>query len=783
MMSWISIFLSTILVFVFSVIKAESAQLVHLGTVAPDIISLTIPSTQQAEYGHQIPYTKQEGDKVDNSGKDRWVYRNGKFIGSLVGAEGKLLHTPDKLIGEPFNISPAEKASNWQIISSDDPNYTKDGICPKSVYRKSKPTDLVRPESWKFDAPVEHTIYLKLPYPLQQGKHYTLTLKSTSLAPIEFAWDPINQRSEAVHVSHLGFRPDDPAKVAFLSCWMGNGKGLSYPEKMVFHVLNDANGKSVFQGVITLSKSADDKTEDAYKRNYNGTDIYEMDFTALLESGVYRIYVEGVGCSYKFRINDDVWRDAFIVSAKGFYYQRSGIPIGPPYADFKRPRPFHPDDGLKVYASTASLMDTGNGLNQKDSNFGNLVKGKTDQIVPNAWGGYMDAGDWDRRIQHLDATRLLLDLADIFPDYFGNLSLNIPESGNGLPDIVNESLFNLDCYRRMQTAEGGIRGGIESSEHPRSGEASWQESLTVMAYAPDVWSSYLYTATAARAAKWLESRKPDLANEYRESALRAMRWAETELPKIKKELPSDVNDSRNLAAVELLRLTGEKEWNDLFLKTTAFNDPNAETFVWQKHQQRESAWVYARLDKIVDAKIQSNCIKALLREADQRADQCEKTGFRWTKYPWAPTGLTVLSSPDAVSLVRAHILTDDKKYLRATVLACQTGAGANPVNICYTTGLGHQYPQHALNVDSRISSQSVPPGLTVLGPIDLQMKAQEWAQDLVDRFCYPKGKDWPTLEAYWDVFWYPIICEYTVHQPMASNAYVWGYLAARKGIK
>jgi len=764
--------------------EAMIVQVVNLGTVAPDIISLTIPSTQQAEYGHQIPYTKQEGDKIDNSGKDRWVHRNGKLIGSLAGSEGKILHTPDKLVGKPFNISPAEKASNWQIMSSDDPNYVKDNIHPRSVYRKSRPTDIVYNELQKFDSPVEHIIYLKLPYQLQQGKHYTVTLKSTSLAPVEFAWDPINQRSEAVHVSHLGFRPDDPAKVAFLSCWMGDGKGISYPEKMVFYMLDDTNGKSVFQGVTTLSKSADDKTEDAYKRNYNGTDVYEMDFTALQEPGVYRVYVEGVGCSYNFKINDEVWRDAFIVSAKGFYHQRSGIPIGPPYTDFKRPRPFHPDDGLKVYASTASLMDTGNGLNQKDTNFGNLVKGKTDHIVPNAWGGYMDAGDWDRRIQHLEASRLLLDLADIFPDYFGNLSLNIPESGNGLPDIVNESLFNLDCYRRMQTAEGGIRGGIESSEHPRAGEASWQESLTVMAYAPDVWSSYLYSATAARAAKWLESRKPDLANEYRESALRAMRWAETELPKMKKELPSDVNDARNLAAVELFRLTGEKEWHDLFLKTTAFHDPNAETFVWQKHQQRDSAWVYVRLDKaLVDPEVQSNCVKALLREADQRADHCEKTGFRWTKYPWFPAGLGAFSSPDGVGLVRAHILTGDKKYLRAVVLACQTGAGANPINLCYTTGLGHKYPQHPLNVDSRISLQPAPPGLTVLGPIDTKVDSQTWARELVDKFCYPKVKDWPTIEAYWDVFWYPVICEYTIQLPMASNAYVWGYLAARKGIK
>jgi endoglucanase len=35
--------------------------------------------------------------------------------------------------------------------------------------------------------------------------------------------------------------------------------------------------------------------------------------------------------------------------------------------------------------------------------------------VPNAWGGYFDAGDWNRRIQHLDATNLLFELAEMFP--------------------------------------------------------------------------------------------------------------------------------------------------------------------------------------------------------------------------------------------------------------------------------------------------------------------------------------------------------------------------------
>ena len=125
----------------------------------------------------------------------------------------------------------------------------------------------------------------------------------------------------------------------------------------------------------------------------------------------------------------------------------------------------------------------------QDGIFQMLAEKRTDRLLPDAWGGHMDAGDWDRRIQHLIVTRYLIELAELFPDYFAGLSLNIPESSNAIPDVVDEGLFNLDCYRRMQTAEGGIRGGIESSEHPRHGEGSWQESLDVMAYAPGIWSS------------------------------------------------------------------------------------------------------------------------------------------------------------------------------------------------------------------------------------------------------------------------------------------------------
>jgi hypothetical protein len=44
---------------------------------------------------------------------------------------------------------------------------------------------------------------------------------------------------------------------------------------------------------------------------------------------------------------------------------------------------------------------------------------------------------------------------------------------------------------------------------------------------------------------------------------------------------------------------------------------------------------------------------------------------------------------------------------------------------------------------------------------------------------YPAPAKWPSIEAYYDVFLFPETNEYVVGT-IVSNAYVWGYLAARE---
>lgn len=767
-----------------------SPRIEFISMASPDIMELVVRAGQ-VHIGSQVPYVKQDGDVIQASGHSRTLIRQGNRAGVLVGPDSDILRAFDTFTGDLLDTQWADSEASYGIESATDAHYQQK-CCPVQVHRKSRPTGVARIDNWKFLTPVEYHLYLVLPHALKPGAIYTLSFEGSQLPSTEFLYQPLNMRSESVHVSHIGFHPDDPKK-AFLSCWMGSGGGLAYKNNLPFHVIDDKTGVIVFSGKTSLSKSAAERDEDAYNRNFNLTDVYEMDFTPFIRPGRYRVCVQGTGCSYPFDIGSDIWKHAFRTSARGFYHQRSGIELGAPYTEFKRPRPFHPEDGVKVYASTTRLMDTRNGLSSTDpSNFRNLVAGKTDTLVPGLWGGYMDAGDWDRRIQHLIVSVYLLDLADQFPSYFKSLSLNIPESKNALPDVVDEALFNLDFYRRTQTPDGGIRGGIESEEHPNFGEASWQESLTVLVYEPGSWSSFYYAGVAAKAARVLHRLGQDeLARIYETSAVKAMVWAETDYAQRTQRSASytvnavkidrmddhiDVRDKRNYAAAELFRLTNDLRWHDVFVETTMLNEPGVDLYVWKSHEQSEAAWVYVNTRHAgVDKSLQAFCREAILKEAQERLRTQSKTAFLWTKNDWAPPS-TTLSVSDAISLVRAHQITGDETYRRAIVLSCQVGLGANPLNLCYTTHVGHRWPLNPLHLDSRHTGQLPPEGITVFGPVDPTAN-DTFMAPVIRPHCFPAPETWPVMEAYWDVFWYPVMCEFTVQKPMAQNAFLWGYLA------
>ena len=779
----------------------DRPRVVRVAPVAPAALGVEVQAGRVERY-RQEPYAEQPGDEIEEVRRGDILFelrliRGGEHVGYVTGLGRDTVTYVDRYSGDDLDVDAAERPGSYRVTSDDDPNYAH-SVTPTAVSRKAKPNLFARSQR---RLGVLHNLYLHLPHPLKDGATYTVAFDGPNVDPpsIEYAHDPADTRSEAVHVNHHGFAPGDPVKRAYVSLWLGTGGGLSYeralgPGPMRFHVVDEATGERVHTGEASLHWPA---TRPEYMHrvaNHVGADVYRLDFPELTRPGRYRVHVEGVGTSYPFEVAEGAWTKAFRTSVRGLFHQRSGVALGPPHTDYERPRPHHPEDGTIVYQSRATLMDTAMGLDlQGRDSFEALVAERTDEVVPQAWGGIMDAGDWDRRAQHLDVTRALLELYEMRPEFVSTVDLNIPESGDDLPDVVDEALWTLDFFKRMQTPEGGVRGGVESAEHPAAGDVSWTEILPVLAYAPDPWSSYEYASTAARAARLLADLAPDRAAEYGETAKKAWAWAEVEFPKAvaaatkTARLPEAVA-SRNLAAVELYKLTGDDAYHAAFVEDTALAD---EAAALEGRDQRDAIFAYATLaDGRGDAALRDLARRVVTADGEATVDFAANNAFSLAasgrgRPPW----MGFYSGPvEAESLVRAHHLTGDARYVPPMFASTQFALGANPDNLSYTTGLGANQPTWVLHEDTFKTGRAAPDGITVCGPFDFH---SEWTQDRSNGWWFgalkwfadmekitPGFFDWPVLESYVDMWNWPAMNEYTPQLTMGPTAYVWGYLAA-----
>jgi endoglucanase len=747
-------------------------------------IAISFEVGKKLSEGKAESYTAKPGDVIT----DGVLTRNGVEVGLIVGPGGKWLHVWDTFAEDPasgfFNLSPtggpaqASLAANYKVLV----NGVQVSIA--DVFRKSSILESAHVDRYGTEFVEKQVIHLKLASPLTQGQQVKIDFAPTTLTDATTTYSPANIRSEAVHVSQIGFDVHDPLKVAFLSSWLGDStksetekQGVTYAAGTKFYVVDEATGSRVFNGQIQLSQAADNASN--FEKNYALTDVYKMDFSSLTKAGNYHVYVEGVGNSYSFKIAEDNWTEAFKTSVRGLYHQRSGIAQEAPYTDWIKPRDMHPDDGLVIKQSGATIMDTDMGLNlQNKLSFTELVAQATDVTVK-AWGGWHDAADYDRRIQHTDSVRDLFFLAKTNPDFVESVSLNIPESKNGIPDVIDEALWTVDFFMRLQRADGAVSGGIESSEHPKEGESSYLESLPVFAYAPDAWSSYKYASAAAEAAELIGKYDASRAAAYRASATKAMEWAETHTPDYA-AVNTDVINSRNLAALDLFALTGEKRWHDAFVASSVY--AKDKQLAWNEHQI-EAAYIYATL-KIpgVDPAIQARARADIIAEANFILSYQNDDGFLGTTNPWAPAGWGgggPTAEVAASVFARAYALTKDPDYLKAMIGAAQFGLGANPTNMSYTTGVGVNGPHEIMDLGADTTGQGPRPGITVYGVIDYWKYGNiAWWLGQTGDSLQPNPYTSPVYESYQGWGSIAPLGEFTVMQSISKSALLWGTIAA-----
>jgi endoglucanase len=752
----------------------NSPRLVSISAIAPDVLEVAIQA------GHTQPssltlYAPQPGDERIPKGHQQILKRKGQELGWLIGAKHDHLVTYEHLLGDPLQNEYAGYLGSYRISSTNDPSFSVSQSAV-ALYRKTKPNDWEIPNQ---QFAMDHRVYLKLSHPLREGRQYTVDFGKLNVQPSQttFVFKPEKQISEAVHITHVGYRPDDPFKRAYLSCWRGTGGGQSYEQPMTFRVVNSATGQTEYKGTVRVGKLASEPEHMVREENFVKADVYWMDFTQVSKPGIYRVVVDGVGCSFDFPIADDVWDKAFKVQMRGLMNERSGIALKPPYADFVRPADEMPNEGQAITESSF------NALNGQEA-WAALVKGDTGKPVSGAHGGYHDAGDWNpRRATHLKVTMAHLEMLEMFPAHFKQLKLGLPDSSN-LPDVLQEALWEVDLFRRLQKPDGGIPYGLETNGDPEDGDVSWLTTMHLYEFAPDAYASWTYVAAAAKVARLMAIYDPTRAKGYRDSAVKAMVWAEAHMAEERPLLSWDKIDARNLAAVELYWLTHDARWHDVFLQDSIIKTPHPELFQWGKAVQRDAAFDYARLPKgLGNPEYKQNARDGLEAMAQKCLTYAVGNGFNLTTADKGrPLFIGFYTVADVADLCRAHYLTHKPEYLGAIVRACQFQTGANPTNLSFTTGLGVNSIQHPLLLDSRRSGQPAPKGLTVYGPMDFIQFHDDgsiWPMKyFLNQQCIPPANTWPIPEAYFDIYLYPMINEFTV-DIWAGNLYAWGYLAAR----
>ncbi|MBE7466948.1 MAG: glycoside hydrolase family 9 protein [Planctomycetes bacterium] len=650
-----------------------------------------------------------------------------------------------------------------------------------------------------------HYSYLELPEALEHGKTYTVALKDGRQTT--FVYDELRTVSRAIKVNQAGYLPSAKNKYAYLGGFLFEHGTLDVSATRTFKVVDVNSGQVVLTGEAKPRAQnprfgpIKGKEEDAEKRPLIiGEDLYELDLNGLQAEGTFFITMPGVGRSWPFRHAADVYGEPFYLAARGLYHQRCGIALESPYTAWKR-----------IQCHTDPICECGNipfgpGANfqppRKFDRF-DVIGGTLDasKTTPNPCGGWHDAADWDRNIPHYVCVLDLLHAFELAPKLFSDGQLNLPESGNGIPDVLDEAEFGLEVWRRSMDERGGVSGMVETWTHPKIDDPKVKYAYSVRTR----WSSLIFAASAAQYAQLVEPFNKEKAALYAAAAKKAFAFGSDPAHSLGKfeiqakakrgqgepyTIPWEEKDAMVKpflahAAVRMHLLTRDDSWlkhiPDLSDVVPPYEHPNS--------FKDYSPWMYFDLargasDKLPAAEV-ARWRKFLIAKADEKLALADGFPYRCT-WPihqdfWMGWGASTMTNYSRALLI-AWQLTRDEKYRQAAIVNADYMFGANPTGMSWTTGIGYQYPIDIQHENSEADGITDPvPGLTIYGltgGMYPQLRMTAWSavkapgsRDVVE-FMKPANRAIPIFRQ-WSC--HPRLNvpqnEFTVHETMSSTIF------------
>jgi PKD repeat protein len=583
--------------------------------------------------------------------------------------------------------------ASFTIQSSDDPAYAPDKkIAPISISARCRTT---RVSNRKTLLVKTTAVFLELPTPMKPGASYTITstLAGIPSAPVKFS--DKTSISDNIHVNQVGYLPTQE-KIAYLGQYAGTRGPLPFTAQS-FELL-DRNGKSVFTGKPTrrtIKPTKDGQPIEGPDQSITltGQELYDLDFTPFNTPGTYRLYVPGVGISYPFDLGPSALNVAYINLMRGNLIQRCGCDI-PLSITRHGHEACHIDD---AFVDPAAL--TSNFVQQPKDKKGTvpIYKPVHEKEQRKATGGHHDAGDYGKYTSNgCNFIAYPLQLMRLYPDKFQEDNLGLPNSGNNIPDILEEVKWELDWVENMQDDDGGVfgvirpnGGGYENSVPPRTNKR--------FMFPKDTNYTAAFAAALAHASTHPQIIKyyPQDAKRYREKALKAWAWLEQNKAYTEYwHYGALFKDSDELAwaAVELYAATGDAKFHDYFLKN--FKPEEARWgWVFLVESVGHAARRYAFLsERDTDPAMKKRCRDVILKAADAHVSNTNAYPFRMAMPPesirFSAYGWVFPAAQFSYDLLVANAINPSDAYTKAALSQVNYTLGANPFSYALNTGIG-----------------------------------------------------------------------------------------------
>ena len=417
-------------------------------------------------------------------------------------------------------------------------------------------------------------------------------------------------------VDQFGY-PTKASKIAVIRApQMGYDNVVSFTPGTTYAVVDKSTGKIVKKGPpIAWNGGTTDEV--------SGDKVWWFDFTNVEIPGTYTVVDIDKGLrSVEFEIDNHVYRNVLKHAVRMFFYQRAGFEktaetAGSDWADAASHMGPGQDRRTHLWRGKPGVKRLITGLFESDVS-----------EIKDLHGGWFDAGDYNKYASW--AARNIIVLLRAYsenPNAFGDDS-GIAESGNGVPDILDEVKWGLDWLVRMQNTDGSLLciQGLDPASPPSAatGPSYYSPATTAASLMGAAAFAYAAKIYSARSEADLRAYGNDLATR----AKRAWDWA-TVNPNVlycNKDGNSyqELDDAHRLfakleAAVYLYELTGDKSYKEFV--ETKYNAiiPDWGPNQWQSNEQ-EALLYFTRLPGI-SAQVRSAILTKFVTNVTRNADQ------------------------------------------------------------------------------------------------------------------------------------------------------------------